>query len=426
MILKNSDPNPHHLLRKNRTRKMIIALSIVFGGMIAFNLFKGFMIKRYFSNFVPPAVSVSTVMTTQTTWQPTLNAVGNFMAVNGVGVSAQTSGQVVSIHFNSGQAVLEGDPLIDLDDSIEQATLKSNLSELALQEINFKRQTELLKRGATSGSSVDETRAKLLQAQANVEKTRASIRHKHITAPFSGQLSIRQVNLGQYITPGQTTIVSEQSMDPLFLEFFLPEQMHRNLFVNQPILFSVDQNPDVLFEGKITAINSHIDINTHNIEVQATVPNCPIQAMKDPAHSPLVKLKKQNVSEKMIVSCDSQTNQAHKITQFNFIPGMFASIQIIQPTQKNVILLPTTAISFSLYGDSVYLVEKDKEKSERLIAKRVFVVTGEQQGNETVIKKGIKPGQQIVDSGELKLQEGTAVVVNNSVKLNENTGPLRP
>lgn len=424
--MKNPDSNPHHLLKQTRTRNMIIVLGIVFGGIIVYNLFKGYMIKRYFATFVPPAVSVSSVIATQQVWQPTISAVGNFMAVNGVDVSSQISGQVVSIHFNSGQSVMEGDPLVDLDDSIEQATLKSNQSELALQEINYQRQTELLKRGATSGSSVDETRAKLLQAQASVEKTRASIRHKHITAPFSGQLGISQVNLGQYITPGQTAIVSEQSMDPLFLEFFLPEQLHRHLYVNQPILFSVEQNPNYLFEGKITAINSHIDVNTHNIEVQATVANCPSEAMNDPAHSPLVKLKKQNIDEKMIVSCDSQINKTRKVTQFNLIPGMFASIQILQPTQKNVILLPTTAISFSLYGDSVFLIEKDQEKPEHLIAKRVFVVTGEQQGNYTVIKKGVKPGQKIVNSGELKLQEGTAVVVNNEVELNENLGPLGP
>lgn len=400
---------------------MIIVLSVIFGGIIAYNLFKGFMIKRYFAKFVPPAVSVSSVIAKQQTWQPRISAVGNFTALNGVEVSSQTSGQVVSIHFNSGQFVNEGEPLVDLDDSIEQATLKSNQSELTLQELNYQRQTELLKRGATSGSSVDETRAKLLQAQASVEKTRASIKQKHITAPFSGQLGIRQVNLGQYITPGQTTIVSEQSMDPLFLEFFLPEQLHKRLYVNQPILFSVEQNPNYVFEGKITAINSRIDTNTHNIEVQATVPNCPREAMKDPLQSPLVTVKKHIEDGKMIVSCDSHNNKEHKVNQYNFIPGMFAAIQVLQPTEKNVILLPTTAISFSLYGDSVYLIEKNHDKPEQLIAKRIFVVTGEQQGNDTVIKKGVKPGQHIVNSGELKLQEGTAVVINNTVQLNENS-----
>lgn len=419
--MKNPDSDKHQALIKTRTRKMIIVLSVIFGGIIAYNLFKGFMIKRYFAKFVPPAVSVSSVIAKQQTWQPRISAVGNFTALNGVEVSSQTSGQVVSIHFNSGQFVNEGEPLVDLDDSIEQATLKSNQSELTLQELNYQRQTELLKRGATSGSSVDETRAKLLQAQASVEKTRASIKQKHITAPFSGQLGIRQVNLGQYITPGQTTIVSEQSMDPLFLEFFLPEQLHKRLYVNQPILFSVEQNPNYVFEGKITAINSRIDTNTHNIEVQATVPNCPREAMKDPLQSPLVTVKKHIEDGKMIVSCDSHNNKEHKVNQYNFIPGMFAAIQVLQPTEKNVILLPTTAISFSLYGDSVYLIEKNHDKPEQLIAKRIFVVTGEQQGNDTVIKKGVKPGQHIVNSGELKLQEGTAVVINNTVQLNENS-----
>lgn len=413
---------------KKRMTTMAIALLVVFGGIIAFNLIKTFMMNRFFAHFTPPAVTVSSVKAVKRKWEPRINAVGNFVAINGVEVNSQAAGSVVAIHFDSGQYVEENKPLIDIDDSIDQATLKSNQSEQALQDLNYKRQTDLIKRGATSGSSVDEARAKLLQAQAAVEKTTAMIRQKHITAPFAGQLGIRMVNLGQYITPGQTAIASLQSMDPLYLQFYLPEQLYKHLHINQGIIFSIEQNPNLVFEGKITAINSKVDSSTHNIQVQATLPNCPESAVSDPKHSTLIKLKKLPYDGRMLVSCNSETNLKNKVVKFNFIPGMFAAIDIEQPPIPDVIVLPTTAISYSLYGNSVYIIEKikdsnDKNDKDGLIVKRVFVSTGDQEGNYTIIKQGVKEGQQVVSSGELKLQDGTRVVINNDVKLNEVENP---
>ena len=408
---------------KKRMTTMAIALVIVFGGIILFNLIKGYMIKRFFANFVPPAVTVSSIKAVRQNWEPRIHAVGNFVAINGVEVNSQASGSVVAIHFDSGQYVDENKLLIDIDDNVDQATLKSKQSELALQEINFQRQTDLFKRGATPSSSLDEARAKLLQAQADVEKTNALIRQKHIIAPFSGPLGIRQVNLGQYITPGQTSIASLQSMDPLYLQFYLPEQLFKHLHINQAITFAIEQNPNVLFEGKITAINSKVDTNTHTIQIQATLPNCPAKAINDPAHSDLIKITKQASNGKMLISCNSELNKKNKIAQFNFIPGMFASIDVEQPTLPNVVVLPTTAISYSLYGNSVYIIEKDKDNKDSLVVKRVFVNTGDQQGNYTIIKKGVKADQLVVSSGELKLQDGTRVVINNQVQLQTTDDP---
>lgn len=404
-----------------RMKKMLLALAIVFGGIILLNLIKGFMIKRFFAHYTPPAVTVSSVVAHQQNWEPHINAVGSFVAINGVDVNAQASGNVVAIHFDSGQYIEAGKPLVDLDDSIDQAILKSNQSELTLHEINYKRQTDLFKHNATPGSSVDEARAKLLEAEADVEKTNASIRQKHITTPFSGRLGLRRVNLGQFITPGQTAIVALQSMDPLYLNFHLPEQLLNQLHKGQKITFSVEQNPNLHFEGKITAINSKVDTGTHNIEVQATLPNCPREAMNDPAHSPLIKIKKHAHDTGKIISCSTELNVKNKIVHFNFIPGMFAAIEVEQPLIPKVIVLPTTAISYSLYGNSVYVIEKDKD--HHLVVKRVFISTGDQQGNNTVITKGIKPGQQIVSSGELKLQDGTPVAINNTVQLNDVENP---
>lgn len=396
---------------------IVIGLAVIFILIILFNIIKGFMIKRFFAHFVPPSVTITAVNAKQQTWTPKLSAVGNFTALHGVEVTAETSGKVVGIHFKSGEYVEEGAPLLDIEDSPDLATLKANQADLALQELNYQRQASLIKRGATSSSGVDEARAKLLQAQANVEKTEATIRQKHIQAPFRGKLGIRHVNLGQFITPGQSAIVSLQSMDPLYLEFYVPEQYYKHLHINQPVTFSVDHYPKLLFEGRISALNSKVDSNTHNIEVQATLPNCPISALEDPPHSKLIKVKKQQEGDKLIVTCDSMANNAHHITSFTFIPGMFAAIKVNEAPIPNVVVIPTSAISYSLYGNSVFVIEKDPINKNTLKVKRRFVNTGESQGNYTIIKKGLGKNEQIASSGELKLQDGTHVVIDNSTKM---------
>ena len=402
-------------LMKKRMTIMVITLLVIFGGIIAFNLIKGWAIKRYLAHMGSPSVTVASVTAIQRDWHPRIHAVGNFIAINGVDVNAQASGNVVAIHFKSGQYIEKDKPLIDLDDRVEQATLKFNQAELFLQEINYKRQTDLFTRNATPKSSVDEAHAKLLQSQANVEKTQTLIQQKHVVAPFSGQVGIRQIDLGQYITTGQTSIVTLQSMDPLYLQFYLPEQLLTDLQLNQNITFSAQQYPGVQFKGKITAINAKVDTNTHTIKVQATLPNCSKAALQKNTHA--------------ILHCDSALNTKNNVTDFIFIPGMFAAIEVEQPSVPNAIVLPSTSISYSLYGNSVFVIEKDttaqdgEKDGDTLHVKRVFVSTGAQQGNDTVITKGIKPGQVVVASGELKLEDGTPVTINNNVPLNGIKNP---
>ena len=414
---------------KKRMTIMGIVLLVVFGGLIAFNLIKSIMIKKFFASYQPPAVTVSSATAKAVNWRPTLSSIGNFVAINGVDVNAEASGNVVKIDFESGQYVDKNAPLITIDDSVDQAILKSYQAELDLKELSYKRQTDLFKRGATPSSSVDEAKANLQQAQAKMEQTQAQINHKHITAPFAGRLGIRQVNLGQYISPGQTSIVSLQSLDPLYLEFYLPEQLYKKIKTNQKIQFSVEEFPNALFEGTITAINSKIDVTTHNMLVQAKLPNCPAEGIKDPTKSALLKTRKEVRGSKLIIDCNSDLNQKNKISNYTFVPGMFASIEIAQQAQPNTIIVPSTAISYSLYGNSIYIIEKDKENkknddgSDILTVKRIFVVTGEQQGNYTVVKKGIKAGQLVVSTGDLKLQNGTRIVINNDIKLNEDSDP---
>lgn len=408
---------------------MGITLLVVFGGIIAFNLIKSFMIKRFFANYTPPAVTVSSAIAKKVNWHPTLSAVGNFIAINGVEVNSEAAGNVVKISFESGDYVEKDEPLIVIDDSVDQALLKFNQSDLILKELDYKRQTDLFKRGATPSSSVDAANANLQQAQAKVEQMQAQIKQKHISAPFAGRLGIRQVNLGQYVSPGQTSIVSLQSMDPLYLEFYLPEQLYKKIHPNQKLTFSIEEYPNYLFEGTLTAINSKIDLNTHNVLIHATLPNCPVESMTNPEQSSLVKTRKEIRGNKTIITCNNESNNKNKIEQFVFIPGMFAAVELEQPSQKDTIIVPSTAISYSLYGNSIYIIEKDKtadknpDGSTPLIANRIFVTTGDQQGNYTVVKKGIKEGQLVVSTGDLKLQNGTPVAINNSVPLNENPDP---
>lgn len=397
---------------------MVIALTVIFGSIFAFNVIKSLIIKWFISHYKPPAVSVSSVVARSEEWVPDISAVGNFQAINGVEINSETSGQIVRLHFQSGQYVKKDTPLVDLDDTVDQATLQFNQADLALQALNYKRQQDLLKKGATPSSSVDEAHAKLLQAQANVDRTQALINQKHIKAPFSGRLGIRLVNIGQYVTPGQTDIVTLQSIDPLYLKFYLPEQLLNQLHINQTINFSVEQTPDYLFEGKITAINSKIDSDTHNIELQAVLTNCPSKALLSPEKSPLVTVKKRPLGGKPIIACSSELNAKNSVTEYNFMPGMFANIQVQQPPIGNVVILPSTAISYSLYGNSVFVIDKDPKDPSILTVNRVFVKTGEQKDNFTIIESGIKPGQVVVSSGELKLQNGTRVEINNQIPLN--------
>ncbi len=402
--------------------KIIFSLIIfIFISLIAFNIIKEKMVKTYFENFQMPAVTISTAKAKQMDWHPTLDAVGNLTAQFGVDVNAEVSGKIAKIKFKSGQYVQKGQPLVTIDDRVEQAQLKFNLAELALKKISFDRQDKLFKKGATPGSNVDEARANLHQAEANVEKIKAQIQQKHIVAPFSGKLGIRLVDLGQYIIPGQTAIVTLQSLDPLFIEFYLPEQQLKKIHVDQAIFFHVADYPNLMFTGKVTAVNSKSDIKTHNVKVQATIPNCPAEALKNPLQSQLVKAEKAPNGNQIIVTCQTEQNEQHKVSDFSFIPGMFATIEVSQPLIPKQVVLPATSIAYSLYGDSVYIVKERPSKikggkSEKYVQQE-FVRTGDKQGNLVIVSEGVKPGDEVVNSGQLKLQNGTTVKINNKVKM---------
>lgn len=360
-------------------KRMLLIVGIVFGIIFGIYVIKKSLFFIFMATYEPPAVTISSSVATPKVWQSYLTSVGSLTAVNGTDISAEVSGIVDQIHFESGQFVNQGDLLVELNSDVEQAEMKNDTAQLKLAQINYDRIKALLKKNVTSQAEFDTTSAKLQEAEATLEGTQAKIKQKTITAPFAGRIGIRQVNIGQYLSAG-TTMVTLQALDPLYVQFSLPEQYLSKLYINEPINISINNSKNAsLVSGIITAINSKVDQTTRTILVQATIPNKNLQ----------------------------------------LYPGMFALVKIWLRAQNNVITLPQTAISYSLHGDSVYIIKADKgsKKHPVLHAFREYVKVGERRGDEVAILDGIKPGDVVATSGQLKLQNGTHVVIDNSVEL---------
>ena len=362
---------------------VIIALLVIFGSIFGFNILRSYLIERFEKNFAPPPPTISAAKATTQTWEPTLMAVGSLTAINGVNVSSEVSGSVIAIRFISGQMVEKGQSLIQLDDSADIQDLKNNQAELDLSKVDYIRKAALWKTGAVSRSDYDQALATLRQSEAAVNKSLVALSKKNIRAPFSGKIGIRQVNIGQYVNPGDT-LVALQSLDPLFINFSLPEQYLKELYLTQRISVFVDAYPNEHFYGKITAINALVTESTRSISVQATIPN------KD----------------------------------YRLYPGSFADVRIYLPEQQSVIAVPQTAVTYSLYGNTIYVVQQGKDKKGKpvLQAFQHYVAIGGMQGNFVIIKKGIRVGDMIVTSGQNKLQNGITVLINNDITLT----PINP
>lgn len=360
-------------------KKMLTIVGIVFGIIFGWYAVKKIFFLYYISHYEPPPVTISATTATAQNWQSYLTSVGTVTAINGVDISSEASGTVKEIHFVSGQFVNQGDLLVQLDTSVEQAQLSDNEARLKLSQINYDRDKTLLKKNVAAQSVVDTDFANLQQAQAGVDAVKARIQQKTITAPFSGKIGIRQINIGEYV-PAGNAMVTLQTLDPLYVQFNLPEQYVPQLYLQQPVDVDVNLNSNTnhAIRGNITAINAKVDQSTRNILVQATIPNKSLQ----------------------------------------LYPGMFALVKIWLRQQNNVITLPQTAISYSLHGDSVFLIQnKGKKKHPDLFVTRQYVKVGERRGDVVVIEHGLKAGDQVATSGQLKLQNDTHVVIDNSVEL---------
>lgn len=365
---------------QSRIQKIvIIVLIVIFGGTFAFYAAKQMLIKIFFAHYQPPPVSVSTTQATAKTWSPTLTAVGTLTAVNGVDVTTQVNGQVTAINFQSGQMVQKDQSLVQLDDSLDQQTLNNDMAQLKLDQMNYERNLKLARQNMLAQSDLDSAQAKMVQSQANVATAQLNISHKNIKAPFAGKVGIRNINLGQFVTAGQA-LVSLQSMDPMYVDFQLPEQDLTMISVGQTVQLTFDAFPGKVFKGVITAFDSKIDVNTRTLAVRATIPN--------------------------------QSQELY--------PGLFTNIAVLLPQQNNVLTVPQTAVTYSLYGNTIYIVTQkgvDKKNKPILVAIQRFVTLGDRRDDEVQILSGLQPNEVVVTAGQLKLHNGSIITINNSLKL---------
>jgi membrane fusion protein (multidrug efflux system) len=365
----------------------IVALAVVFGGLAAFNyVLKPMIIHKVLSSRTQPPVPVTVVAVKAETWQSEIGAIGTVEAVRGVTLSPQVAGRVDSILFDSGKWVKEGDTILKLDDSTERAQLQSALADERLKELNLARARELARRGNTSQSNLDQALAQRDQATAQVELIRAQIKQKTIVAPFAGRLGIRQVNLGQYLAAG-TAIVSLQSIDPIYVNFTVPERDIPQLKTGQMVHATVEGLPGQVFSGAITSLDAKVDEATRNIQVQATMTN----------------------------------------PKGDLVPGMFTHLTVDLAEKRSLLIVPETAVTFSLYGDSVYVVVPKKDAAGKpvagadgkpvTIAERRFVRVGDRRNGQAGLVDGVKAGEQVVTSGQIRLQPNAAVVIDSSAVL---------
>lgn len=314
-----------------------------------------------------PAPTVSVTEVRETRWEPTLEAVGTIQAVQGVEVSNQVVGQVEEILFESGAQVKAGDVLVRLDVEVDQADLEGLKAAERLAEIKLERNRTLLKSRAVSQGDFDELSAQLDQARALVKAKQATIEKKVIRAPFSGQLGIRAVNLGQFLPEG-TPVAPLQALDPVYVDFSLPERELSKISVGQAVRLRVGAYPDRTFEGTILAVSPEIDKGTRNVKVRAELKN------------PDLKLR----------------------------PGMFARVSALLPAEDRVLTLPRESISFNTYGDSVFLIE---EKDGKTLVQRRQIDTGAVRGDEVAVLDGLKAGDRVVSAGQVKLTNGQEVQI---------------
>lgn len=351
---------------------MLAVLGLVFGGIFVLKQ-KQFEEMAAQQGPPPPATIAATEVHTEE-WRPHLNAVGSLVAVQGISVTNEVAGQVRAIRFQSGQEVKQGDVLLELDDSVDQADLEGALAQRRLAEVRFNRARDLLARNAVSQADFDEARANLDNAQALVSSRRKLLEKKQIRAPFAGQLGIRQVDVGEYLSPG-SPIVPLESLDPIYLDYSLPEKELSRISVGQELTLTVKAYPDQVFRGEISAINAGIDPQTRSIRIRATLPN------------PELILR----------------------------PGMFAQVNTLLPLREAIPTLPRSAVTFSTYGESVFRIKE--EEGGGLMVERQQVVTGDVRDGRVEIVSGLEVGDRVVRAGQNKLRNGQPVRIDNSIEL---------
>lgn len=384
-MVQKEKPKKPASLRKRMFWMLLLAL-LVFGGVFAAKAIMGKGMNEFFDSMPQPAAAISTALAKQEQWTRAQEAVGTFIAVNGTDVTTESGGVVKQLSFEAGQPVKQGTVLVRLNSANELAVLKSLEATARLAMVQRDRWRELGKDKLVSQAEVEQRATDAASTLADADAQRALIAQKTIRAPFDGVLGLRKVNLGQYVNPGDP-IVSLQSLDPIYLDFSLPEQEMGKVVEGSRVRATVDALPGRVFEGKVTAIEPQVDVDTRNFKVQATLAN------------PDSRLR----------------------------PGTFAHVGFDTGGARDVIVVPQTAISFNPYGNAVYVVsrvrraegEKDMQgkplTGDKLIVTQRFVKTGATRGDLIAVTEGLKPGEQVATSGLLKLRNDAEVTINNKV-----------
>lgn len=377
-------------------RRMLIMLGVVLLVVLSLGGYKAFSVYRQIQVFATPKppIDVAVVTANEQPWQSQLPAIGTLKALQGVDLSLEIAGTVKALQFESGQKVTAGQLLLQLDSDVEKALLGTAEAELGLAKIEHGRGSQLVGSQAISKGDFDRLAAQLKKAYASVAQLNAALAKKSILAPFSGTIGIRQVDVGDYLASG-TMIATLQNLSSLYVDFYVPEQAVPKLAVGQIAQVTVAAYPAQTFEAKISAINPKVDDATRNILVRATLPN----------------------------------------PGGELLPGMFASLHVLLPGANTRVVVPESAISYTLYGNSVYVVvpkktaggepEKDAKGEPQWTVERRFVETGEHRNSRVVVSKGLSAGERVVSAGQLKLDTGAhvAISVDKTLQAEQNSQP---
>lgn len=366
-------------------RIMLFSIAVLFAVIFGLQLIKHTLIRRAMRKNTAPLVTVSAMPVRYAWWQPQILTYGSLRAVQGVNVTTELAGLVTNIYFKPGAEVKAGDVLVQLNADSDVALLHALQAQEKLAEITYHRDSAQFAAKAISKAVLDTDEQNLKNMQAQVAQQAAIVAKKTLVAPFSGRLGVSMVNLGQYINVGDQ-IVTLQALDPLWADFYIPQQNLVQLHIGSVVNIKTDTYPDRTFTGKITTINPIVDVTTRNVQVEATVAN----------------------------------------SQFELYPGMFVSAEVQTNPLKQYLTLPQAAISFNPYGEIAYIVQqkaKDKNGKPLLSVLQTFVTTGDKRGDQITILEGLKEGDMVVTSGQLKLKNGSLVVINNTVVPTNNPAP---
>ncbi len=367
-------------------KRAIILGALALSVIVVYYSYKFLFNKQDMGGHHMPPVTVSALPVKSDSWRTKLQVTGTLNAINGVDVTTEIAGLVKTVLFDPGANVKKGEVLVELNADTEIAQLQALEAQAALAQINFDRDKKQYEVKAVSKATVDSDEADLKNKQALVAQQASIVAKKTIKAPFDGRLGISLIDLGQYLNPADK-IVTLQSIDPIYINFNLPQQNLPQISVGQEVTLTTDTYPGEVFKGKITTINPKIDIQTRNVEVEATLPN------------PKAKL----------------------------LPGMFGQIEIATGKPQNFLTLPQAAITYNPYGDLVYILkekEKDAQGNPIYVANQKFVTLGEARGDQIQILTGLEAGDLIVTSGQMKLKNGSLAVVNNTDVPANNPNPV--